>query len=52
MSDTLEKNSHSLAEILEENNETQEIENQETVQENNIENNDTEVDAENAPTEE
>jgi len=52
MSDTLEKNSDSLAEILEENNETQEIENQETVQENNIENNDTEVDAENAPTEE
>jgi len=52
MSDTLEKNSHSLAEILEENNETQEIENQETVQENNTENNDTEVDAENAPTEE
>jgi len=52
MSDTLEKNSHSLAEILEENNETQEIENQETVQEDNIENNDTEVDAENAPTEE
>jgi hypothetical protein len=52
MSDTLEKNSHSLAEILEENNETQEIENQETVQENNTENNDTEVDAENAPIEE
>jgi hypothetical protein len=52
MSDTLEKNSDSLAEILEENNETQEIENQETVQENNTENNDTEVDAENAPTEE
>tara|TARA_Y100000385_G_scaffold213885_1_gene222333 strand:- start:319 stop:1176 length:858 start_codon:yes stop_codon:yes gene_type:complete len=52
MSDTLEKNSDSLAEILEENNETQEIENQETVQENNIENDDTEVDAENAPTEE
>ena len=52
MSDTLEKNSNSLAEILEENKETQEIENQETVQEDNIENNDTEVDAENAPTEE
>ena len=52
MSDTLEKNSDSLAEILEENNETQEIENQETVQENNTENNDTEVDAENAPIEE
>lgn len=52
MSDTLEKNSHSLAEILEENNETQEVENQETVQENNTENNDTEVDAENAPIEE
>ena len=52
MSDTLEKNSDSLAEILEENNETQEIENQETVQENNIENDDTKVDAENAPTEE
>ena len=50
--DTMEKNSQSIAEILGEQEENQEIENQEPVQEDNIDENEEAVDAENAPTEE
>ena len=52
MTDTIEKNSESIAEILGEQEENQEIENQEPVQEDNIDENEEAVDAENAPTEE
>jgi len=50
--DTIEKNSESIAEILGEQEENQEIENQEPVQEDNIDENEEAVDAENAPSEE
>jgi len=50
--DTMEKNSESIAEILGEQKENQEIENQESVQEDNIDENEEAVGAENAPTEE
>lgn len=50
--DTMEKNSESIAEILGEQEENQEIENQEPVQEDNIDENEEAVDAENAPSEE
>lgn len=50
--DTMEKNSESIAEILGEQEENQEIENQESVQEDNIDENEEAVDAENAPSEE
>jgi hypothetical protein len=50
--DTIEKNSESIAEILGEQEENQEIENQESVQEDNIDENEEAVDAENAPSEE
>lgn len=52
MTDTIEKNSESIAEILGEQEENQEIENQEPVQEDNIDENEEAVDAENAPVEE
>jgi hypothetical protein len=52
MTDTIEKNSESIAEILGEQEENQEIENQESVQEDNIDENEEAVDAENAPSEE
>jgi hypothetical protein len=52
MTDTIEKNSESIAEILGEQEENQEIENQEPVQEDNIDENEEAVDAENAPSEE
>jgi len=52
MTDTIEKNSQSIAEILGEQEENQEIENQEPVQEDNIDENEEAVDAENAPVEE
>jgi len=52
MTDTVEKNSESIAEILGEQEENQEIENQEPVQEDNIDENEEAVDAENAPSEE
>lgn len=50
--DTMEKNSESIAEILGEQEEDQEIENQEPVQENNIDENEEASGAENAPVEE
>lgn len=50
--DTMEKNSESIAEILGEQKENQEIENQESVQEDNIDENEEAVGAENAPSEE
>ena len=52
MTDTMEKNSQSIAEILGEQEDNQEIENQEPVQEDNIDENEETVDAENAPSEE
>ncbi len=52
MTDTIEKNSQSVAEILGEQEENQEIENQEPVQEDNIDENDEATDAENATVEE
>jgi len=52
MTDTIEKNSESIAEILGEQEENQEIENQEPVQEDNIDEKDEAVDVENAPVEE
>ncbi len=52
MTDTIEKNSQSIAEILGEQEENQEIENQEPVQEDNIDENDEATDAENATVEE
>jgi len=52
MTDTMEKNSESIAEILGEQEENQEIENQEPVQEDNIDENDEATSAENAPVEE
>ena len=52
MTDTIEKNSESIAEILGEQEENQEIENQEPVQEDNIDENDEATSAENAPVEE
>lgn len=50
--DTMEKNSESIAEILGEQEEDQEIENQEPVQEDNIDENEEASGAENAPVEE
>ena len=50
--DTMEKNSESIAEILGEQEEDQEVENQEPVQENNIDENEEASGAENAPSEE
>ena len=50
--DTMKKNSESIAEILGEQEENQEIENQESVQEDNIDENEEAVGAENAPSEE
>lgn len=50
--DTIEKNSESIAEILGEQEENQEIENQESVQEDNIDENEEASGAENAPVEE
>jgi len=50
--DTMEKNSESIAEILGEQEENQEIENQEPVQEDNIDENEEASGAENAPVEE
>jgi len=50
--DTMEKNSESIAEILGEQKENQEIENQESVQEDNIDENEEATSAENAPVEE
>jgi hypothetical protein len=50
--DTMEKNSESIAEILGEQKENQEIENQESVQEDNIDENEEASGAENAPSEE
>jgi hypothetical protein len=50
--DTIEKNSESIAEILGEQEENQEIENQEPVQEDNIDENEEASGAENAPVEE
>lgn len=50
--DTMEKNSESIAEILGEQEENQEIENQESVQEDNIDENEEAVGAFSAPTEE
>jgi len=50
--DTIEKNSESIAEILGEQEENQEIENQESVQEDNIDENEEASGAENAPSEE
>lgn len=50
--DTIEKNSESIAEILGEQEEDQEIENQEPVQEDNIDENEEASGAENAPVEE
>jgi hypothetical protein len=50
--DTMEKNSESIAEILGEQEEDQEVENQEPVQENNIDENEEASGAENAPVEE
>jgi hypothetical protein len=50
--DTMEKNSESIAEILGEQEENQEIENQESVQEDNIDENEEASGAENAPVEE
>ena len=52
MTDTIEKNSESIAEILGEQEENQEIENQEPVQEDNIDENEEASGAENAPVEE
>lgn len=52
MTDTMEKNSESIAEILGEQEENQEIENQEPVQEDNIDENEEATSAENAPVEE
>lgn len=52
MTDTIEKNSQSIAEILGEQEENQEIENQEPVQEDNIDENEEASGAENAPVEE
>jgi len=52
MTDTIEKNSESIAEILGEQEENQEIENQEPVQEDNIDEKEEAVDVENAPVEE
>ena len=52
MTDTIEKNSESIAEILGEQKENQEIENQESVQEDNIDENEEATSAENAPVEE
>ena len=52
MTDTIEKNSQSVAEILGEQEENQEIENQEPVQEDNIEEKEEATDAENATVEE
>jgi hypothetical protein len=50
--DTIEKNSESIAEILGEQEENQEIENQESVQEDNIDENEEASGAKNAPVEE
>jgi len=52
MTDTIEKNSESIAEILGEQEENQEIENQEPVQEDNIDEKEEAIDVENAPVEE
>ena len=52
MTDTIEKNSESIAEILGEQEENQEIENQEPVQEDNIDENEEASGVENAPVEE
>lgn len=52
MTDTIEKNSESIAEILGEQEESQEIENQEPVQEDNIDEKEEASSAENAPVEE
>jgi len=52
MTDTIEKNSESIAEILGEQEENQEIENQEPVQEDNIDEKEEASSAENAPVEE